>query len=85
MKTKELLDEYKELTIKVYDAERNDYWDKEVKNQKNRIEEIIQELETSIRKEVVGDILELGKVHGGIYDATWEAKIKNYALSKGIN
>ena len=49
-----------------------------------RMQEIIKELEASIRKEAVESILEMGEIH--MNDGMWvyHGKIKEYALSKGI-
>lgn len=82
MTIKKLFDEYRQLSI--LNSGSSDEAYEMYSTRKERMAEIISEIETLIRKETIEEILKLGEINGGIYSSTWEDKIEDYALSKGI-
>ena len=81
MTTKDYLDEYAEL----WEVQHKGSEDTVERNYR-KLEELAKELEASIRKEVVEDILNIPKQNGRVHTlksiSTYE--IEEYALSKGI-
>lgn len=78
---KELLDEYSGCYRVVDNCEDDGYGCKMCLEDRERMQEIIQELEASIRKEVINGIINCGVSSDCIY----YNEIEEYALSKGID
>ena len=86
MTTKELLDEYTRLQKECDDASDHNYWDDTYYKREERKQEIIKELEASIRKEVVTDMADFlgNKDYEELSNKSVFEWCKEYALSVGI-
>lgn len=87
MTIKDLLDEYAECYRVVDNCEDDGYGCKMCLEERERMAEIIKEIEASVRREVIEDILNIPKQEGRVHilKSISVYDIKEYALSIGID